>query len=387
MKLVIITSRLPDILDKGDKLRIFHQIKHLSKFHEIHLISLSSSKEHLINKDLERYIKKIHLIEISNIDRLLNLFYYTIIKNLPAQVAYFYSKKAQRNIDDIIKKTNPDWIYSQLIRTSEYVKSKPYKKLIDYMDSFSLGLKRRSAATNIFTKMIINFEYRRVKKYENHIFDYFDIHTIISEFDRTNIDHKKKKNIFIIKNGVDTDYFKKKKKNVSKNIILFVGNMSYKPNVLAAKFICKKIFPLVKVNNPKCKVLIAGSSPNREVKSLSKLDENIIVTGFLPDIRDAYEKADIFVAPMLIGSGLQNKILEAMSMKIPCITTEITNRSINANKDQVIIANTAKSFSDYCLELFNNSEKASVLAENGCNFVKSNFDWKILTEELNRLLK
>lgn len=386
MKVVIITSRIPEILDKGDKLRIFHQIRYLSKFHEIHLISLSSKEKTLKNSQVEKYIKRLHVIEISKIDRIFNLIYYTIIKKLPVQVAYFYSKKAQNQIDDIIKECNPDWIYTQLIRTSEYVKSKPHKKMIDYMDSFSLGLKRRMKDSNIFTKVLINFEYNRVREYESYIFDYFNIHTIISEFDRMNINHKHKQNIVIIKNGVDTNYFKRKHKNINKNIILFVGNMSYKPNILAARFICKKVFPLVKQKFADCKVIIAGSSPNREVYNLSRIDNNIIVTGFLTDIREAYEKANIFIAPMFIGSGLQNKILEAMSMKIPCITTNIVNNSINAKKNQIIIACEERAFSDYCIEVFNNSEKASELAENGCNFVKCNFDWEILTERLNKLL-
>ena len=114
------------------------------------------------------------------------------------------------------------------------------------MDCFSLGLKRRMKKSNLLMKMIIFFEYQRVKKYESTIYDFFNIHTIISEFDQKHINHKKNNKIQIIKNGIDTKYFKRKNTQYQKNTILFVGNMSYKPNVLAAKFICEKIFPLVK---------------------------------------------------------------------------------------------------------------------------------------------
>ena len=76
------------------------------------------------------------------------------------------------------------------------------------------------------------------------------------------------------------------------------------------------------------KVIIAGSNPNKEVRKLSKLNKKINVTGFVEDIKDEYEKGTVFVAPMFIGSGLQNKLLEAMSMKIPCITTENSQQVI-----------------------------------------------------------
>ena len=104
MKIVIITPRVPEILDKGDKLRIFHQIKHLSISNEIHLISLSTNNHAFINKDLEKYITSFHVIKTSKIKRILNLIFYSITKKLPLQVAYYFSKKNKKIIDKKIHK-------------------------------------------------------------------------------------------------------------------------------------------------------------------------------------------------------------------------------------------------------------------------------------------
>lgn len=387
MKIVIITPRVPKILDKGDKLRIFYQIKHLSISNEIHLISLSTNNHALINKDLEKYITSFHVIKTSKIKRILNLIFYSITKKIPFQVAYYFSKKNKKIIDKIITNLEPDYIYCQLIRTSEYVKNRHENKIIDFMDCFSIGLKRRSEKSNFFMKMIVLFEYKRVKEYESKIFDFFKNHTIISEVDQKYINHKKKSEIAIIPNGIDLTYFKRKSKKYTTNTIIFVGNMSYKPNVLAAKFICEKILPIVEKKVKNTKVIIAGSSPNRLVRKLAKKNKNIIITGFINDIRDAYEKGTVFIAPMFIGSGLQNKLLEAMSMKLPCITTELANKSLNATKNEIIIANNEKEFAKHCIELFNNKEKTLNLIENGYKFVKSKFDWKKSTEEINKLIK
>ncbi len=387
MKIVIITPRVPEILDKGDKLRIFHQIKYLSISNEIHLISLSSNRTKKLNKELENYVTSFHIISTSKKKRILNLIYYSIIKKLPLQVSYYYSKKNKEKINQIITNLKPDYIYCQLIRTAEYIKERNEKKIIDFMDCFSLGLKRRAKVSNILMKNIILFEYKRVKKYESEIFNFFKIHSIISEVDQKHINHKKNKKIIIIENGINTDYFKRKTNKYEKNTIIFVGNMSYKPNVIAAKYICEKILPLVERKIKNTKVIIAGSNPNKEVKKLSKLSKNIIITGFMTDIREAYEKGTVFIAPMFIGSGLQNKLLEAMSMKIPCITTKLANKSLNAAENEIMIAGNEHEFAESCVKLFNNKEKSLNIIENGYKFVKSKFNWEESTNKINKLLK
>lgn len=387
MKIIILTPRVPEILDKGDKLRIFHQIKYLSISNEIHLISLSSNKNKKLNKELEKYVTSFHIITTSKKKRLLNLIYYTITKKLPLQVSYYFSQKNKEKINQIITNLKPDYIFCQLIRTAEYIKDRKEKKIIDFMDCFSLGLKRRAKKSNILIKSIILFEYQRVKDYESKIFNFFEKHFIISEFDQKHINHKQNKKIVIIENGIDTNYFKRKTNNYEKNTIIFVGNMGYKPNVIAAKFICKKILPLVERKIKNTKVIIAGSNPNKEVKELSKLSKNIIITGFMEDVREAYEKGTVFIAPMFIGSGLQNKLLEAMSMKIPCITTELANKSLNATKNEIMIASNEYQFAKNCIKLFNNNKESLNMIENGYKFVKSKFNWKKSTNKINKLLK
>ncbi len=387
MKIVIITPRVPEILDKGDKLRIFYQIKYLSISHEIHLISLGSNKNEKLNKELKKYVASFHIITTSKNKRIFNLIYYSITTKMPLQVSYYYSRVNKKKINKIISNLKPDYIYCQLIRTAEYVKDRHEEKVIDFMDCFSLGLKRRAKTSNFLIKNIINFEYRRVQKYESEIFNFFKKHSIISKFDRENINHRQNKKIIIVENGIDTDHFQRKKNIYKKNTIIFVGNMSYRPNVIAAKFICKKILPLVEMEIKNTKVIIAGSNPNKEVKELSKLNKNIQITGFIKDIRTAYEKGTVFIAPMFIGSGLQNKLLEAMSMKIPCITTELANRSLNASKNEIIIASNEHQFAKSCIKLFNNKEKSLNIIENGYKFVKSKFNWEKSTNKINKLLK
>jgi glycosyltransferase involved in cell wall biosynthesis len=126
----------------------------------------------------------------------------------------------------------------------------------------------------------------------------------------------------IVENGIDTNFFSPKIDNSEIDFtILFTGNMSYPPNIDAALFLAKEIMPLVWNKIPKCKLTISGVDPDRSIKNLE--NELIEVTGKVDDIRTAYSTATLFVAPMRIGTGMQNKILEALSMELPVITTSM----------------------------------------------------------------
>ena len=114
-------------------------------------------------------------------------------------------------------------------------------------------------------------------------------------------------------------FFNPKKRIKKKYELVFTGNMSYPPNVNAVEYIAKELMPLLIERKPDIKLLIAGATPANSVKALSS--ENILVSGWLDDIRDAYNDASVFLAPLQIGTGLQNKLLEAMCMEVPCITS------------------------------------------------------------------
>ena len=141
MKLIFLTSRFPYPINKGDKLRSYHQIKELSIQNDIYLISLSESKvsERSI-VELNKYCKSVHVYHISLINRIFNLFK-TLINNRPFQVNYFYHQKIQKKINSNISIINPDHIICQLVRTALYVKDEhSIPKTIDYMDALSKGL-------------------------------------------------------------------------------------------------------------------------------------------------------------------------------------------------------------------------------------------------------
>ncbi len=385
MKLFVILSRVPYPLEKGDKLRAFNQIKQLSKKHQIVLLALNDDKldERAID-ELKKYCVAISIVPFSKLTVFFNLIR-ALFNGKPLQVGYFYFSKAQKKVDELIKKHNPDHIYCQLIRTSEYVKKyKNVPKTLDYMDVFSKGIERRKTTDSLFMKPFLAMEYKRLLAYENLVFDYFKNKTIISEQDKNFIPHPKRQEIKVVPNGVDTDYFVPVELE-KKYDLLFNGNMNYPPNVESVEYLVNKIMPLVWDKQPNTSLLISGASPNKKVLALKS--GRVEVSGWVDDIRDNFAQSKILIAPMQISIGLQNKLLEAMAMKIPCVTSTLANNAIGAkHNNQIIVADTPEQYADSIIELLQNPQKAKQIGINGYRFVLNNFNWNTTTSILDKLI-
>lgn len=381
MKLMVILSRIPYPLEKGDKLRAYHQIRCLAVKNEIHLVALSHLPVHPeAYKELSKFCKTIRFFKIPWYIAYINLIF-TFFSTKPFQVGYFYSRSIHTKISKIISNIEPDHIYCQLIRVAEYVKNANIPKTLDYQDVFSKGVQRRIEKSAWFLKPILKMEYLRLLKYENDIFKYFNHKTIISEPDRQFIPHDQKNEIVIIGNGVDTDYFQPIETE-KKYDLVFTGNMGYPPNVDAAVFLVKEILPLI--GNRNITLLLAGASPHHRVKSLQS--ENVTVTGWVDDIRYCYASSRVFIAPMNIGTGLQNKLLEAMAMKLPSITSRLANSALNAKDgSDILVGSTAQEFAKHIIDLLENDQLAEQISINGHQFVIDHFNWEAITGKLNLL--
>lgn len=384
MRIFVLSSRVPFPLEKGDKLRIYHQVKYLAQKHSIHLCCLSSEKVHPeAKKELLAFCDELSIIKLNKINTAWNLFF-NLFTDQPFQVAYFYQKRAAKQISQKIQDFKPDHIYAQLIRTSEYVKNfHSVKKTIDYMDSLSKGMDRRAKNTPHLYRPLVRSEAQRLLRYENLIFEYFDHHTIISAQDRDSIWHQKRKNITIIPNGIDTKFFFPKDHQKTFDV-LFSGNMSYLPNIDSAVFLAEEIFPHLLQIKPQSRLLLAGASPTKKVRNLAS--DSIQVSGWMNDIREAYWSSKVFVAPLRLGSGLQNKLLEAMLLKIPCITTSMANNALGAVPGQsIIIAETPKAFSEQIAKLLDEPDYYHRIAEGGRQHILDHFNWATATAKLEQL--
>lgn len=386
-KLVFITSRFPYPLDKGDKLRVFNQLKFLSKEFEVHLICINEKKntQDELN-EVSAICHSIHCFILPKYKRLYSLVS-SLWKGTPFQVAYFYNKKIDSKIKKIITKTNPRYIHCHLIRTLEYIKTtKICPVSLDFMDAFANGMeKKEQIELNPFKKLLYRYEKEKLIKYESEAFKHAEHYCIISEQDSQFIFNPFFKKIEIVANGVDFDQFYPRKVT-KKYDLVFMGNMSYPPNIIAVTYLVEQIMPLVHEIRPTTNLLIAGIGANKKIKNYQ--NKNIHVIERYDDISDSLALSRIMVAPMLISIGLQNKIIQAMAMQVPCIVSPSSNNPIGArNGTDIIEAEEPEQYTSAILELLDDNNKREQIAQAGFNFVRSNFSWEKQNEHLKKMIE
>jgi glycosyltransferase involved in cell wall biosynthesis len=381
-KIAVILSRFPYPLDKGDKLRAFHQIAYIAQLHDVYLYALHEEAISVqAMKALEPFCKDICLYKLNKIEigfQILRSF----ITQLPVQVGYFYSRRHHKKMTQDIINVKPDTVYCQLSRTAFYGKDLPFRKVIDFQDAFSTNYERMQRTFTGVKKYFYKREGQRMKVFEKNMARWFDEATIISAFDKAKIDISPNR-MMVVSNGVDTRYFHSL--NAIKTCdILFAGNLSYRPNRQAVIYLLEKIAPKLIPLKPTIKIKIVGAS-GQEFKHFES--DNIQISGWVDDIRESYDSAKIFVAPLFTGAGLQNKLLEAMSMGVPCVTTSVTNASLMATENEhVLLANNDDEFVSTIIELLNNTNLQHKLSLNARALVIENFSWEVANQKLVSLL-
>lgn len=373
--MVILTSRFPYPLERGDKLRIYHHIRLLAEQYEIYLLSLSDKP--VAEEDIAHvasFCKEVHLRYVKKWDIALSLLK-GIMSSLPFQVHYFLRASHREAFTEKITAIDPAVVYCQLLRMVPYAQDLPFPKALDYMDTFSLGMRRRVTNSPWWQRPLLRWEQSRLRAYEKTVFPWFDAHSIISTQDQQALPLQDSSGIEIIPNGVDTDFFQPAPEVQPDQEVVFVGNMGYFPNVEASKLLAFEIVPAVRKRIP-CKLLLAGARPSTEVQLL-EAEPHVALTGWLDDIRDGYRRGKIFVAPLFAGSGQQNKILEAMSLGMPCIVTSIVNEAIGGEHGKhVLVANSIEEFVESTIQLLEDEQLRTSMGKAARQYVQQTYDWE-----------
>jgi sugar transferase (PEP-CTERM/EpsH1 system associated) len=373
VRILFVLSRVPYPLEKGDKLRAFHLIRELSKRHEIYLFCLADAEvDARAEEELKRYCTEVYIHRFRAINKLMNLAR-AVVSRKPFQVEYFHSPQAQQAFNAFLEEHLPQQIFCQLIRTAEYVR--PYRvipKAIDYMDAFSAGMEKMARASKWPLSVVMHEEHRRLVRYEKDVAKLFHQHYIISEQDKACL--KLDVPLTVLPNGIDPLFFQSREEPKSRDL-LFTGNMSYRPNVESARFLVQEVMPLLWKTHPELRLCLAGANPSAAVLALKSA--RVEVTGWVDDIHAVYASARIFIAPMLINSGLQNKLLEAMASGLPCITSSLANNALGARPShEILIADHATEARDAVVKLLMDKGLSASLAAQGKAYATSTYSWE-----------
>ena len=191
----------------------------------------------------------------------------------------------------------------------------------------------------------------------------------------------------IVPQGVDEKYWKRQVPASGTNCIVFSGAMNYSPNEDAALFLLDSVLPLVRLSIPNLQVLVVGRDPSPELLKASRRDNDVTVTGAVDDVRPYLERADVFVAAIRFASGVQNKVLEAMAMEIPVVTTPVVAAGLRFDgvDPHLVIGRTAEEIAAGVTHLLRHPEERKALAASGRRFIEVHCSWSRSAEKLENL--
>ena len=394
MKILVCTQKIPYPLTSGDNLRIYNIFKKLSKNHRVYLLYNNTSQN---NQESLAVIEKsgifkdctpLNLPESSLIDRAIGLMFSD--SKLFSKIGYFKFKEDVKNkVSEIVKKNKIEVIHSHDLFVSLLLSDfNAIPKLLDPTDSHALYYKRelRSLQNPIdfFTKFL---RFIAMRRGENRLLKKFDVTTVVSPIDQKYLKKlDKDANIMVIPNGVAVDYFSPIK-SVKEDYpsILFSGTLNFSPNIDAIFYIHNKILPLIRAQIPELKFYVVGANPSPKIKNMAN-EDNIIVTGFVEDIRHYILKASVVLAPMRKGSGIKNKILEAMAMEKPVVTNPTGVEALSKEaKSCLLIGETADKIANHVINLLRDGEKRIELGKKGREIVMREYTWDRVAEKYEKL--
>ena len=309
------------------------------------------------------------------------------LKNLfsrkPIQVGGYYFKTVQRWIDKHFKEY--DLVYCNHIRTTEYARRLPCKKVLDFHDAISMNYKDALKRARGFWKVFYFIEDKRLLPYELEVLRDFDKYFITSQADKDYLlaNTSMPADIKVIPMGVDENVLRRSQNVEEKNWIVFLGKMNYYPNEDAAVYFARQVFPLLRSKLKNVKFIIVGAYPTRRVQALSKIP-GVEVTGFVDDPYEYLGRAKVVVAPIRLGAGIQNKILEAMALRKPVVTTSKGARGIAGGADgkHFVVADDPEKMAEKILKLLNDSERRREIGQNARALIEERYTWDVIGVKL-----
>ncbi len=381
-RLVVLASRLPWSLDKGDKLRLYHQIKELSADYHIYLICLSHRPpewQHI--EPLLALCTSVRYFTLSRSKRLFNVVraYFT---KMPLQVAYFYDARLHHQIITYIGLIDPAIVYTQLLRMAPYGADVEGYKVLDYMDAGGLNKLAEQYSTNLLSRLILRQETKKVQDYEAFMFSFFDHATVISERDRLSMPERIRKDLVVVNNGVNVPKSLADKRE-GKKVIGFIGNLSYRHNQRAVDYLLDELIPLLPED---ITIHIAGAGHYDRLSTINFVRVNYL--GYVDSVQAFFADITLFIAAIFSGSGIQNKVLEAMAHAVPVVTTSFVNEAIRGSANyHLLVSDTSEGMAKSIIDLLSQPENMNKLGLRGKEFVQEHFCWEEVTRPLKQIFK
>ncbi|MCF8063125.1 MAG: TIGR03087 family PEP-CTERM/XrtA system glycosyltransferase [Deltaproteobacteria bacterium] len=404
MKILYLAHRIPYPPNKGDKIRSFHEIRSLTKAHEVHLACLVDDPADMkYRKDLETLCQRVLAVPLGRTrSRIAGLV--SLLSGGAASTGYFYSPALQRTLNRWISSETYDAAVCFSTPMAEYlfrapawnggrrsIAGTPPRRVMDFCDVDSDKWRQYARESSFPGSLLFGIESRRLLRYEMRVNQAFDHSLFVSrpEADLFAELFPGARNVHAVSNGVDHAFFspdfsghvgsakpaEPPEPKLHRPALLFTGAMDYHANVDGVAWFADEMLPAIRSRCPEAVLYIVGSRPGPKVRALGARP-GIHVTGFVQDVRPFYAQADVCVIPLRLARGVQNKVLEAMSMARPVVATSRANQGIRAVPgEHLLVRDTAAGFQEAVLSLLEDRTAGEDLGRRARAFVCARHDW------------
>lgn len=377
--LLVLTSRFPYPVVGGDRLRLYRLCVELAKDHQLTLVSLCDDRADLtapipadgVFANVERfYLPKWR----SWANSLL-----AIPGRTPLQVAYYRSAAFIARARELA--ASHDGVLAHLIRTGDGIADLSGVKFLELTDAISLNYDRAKSASRRHwldpRTLAYRLETGRLKAYEQQIVAKFDRSFLVSEIDLDHLfaaDDPRRNKVLVCGNGVDLDALGYQFDPAGSDVA-FIGNLKSLQNFDAALHFAADILPLVRAQRPEVRFRVVGRIDEASAATLARF-AGVDVVGEVADVAEALRGAGVGVAPLRIGAGVQNKVLEYFALGLPCVSTPLALEGFGAiDGRELLVAEQPQQFADAVVRLVDDRQAASKLAALARTYVEQHHSW------------
>ncbi len=401
MKILIAPKEFPHSKVIGGPILVYNRIKYLSRRHEIGLASFIREEDRQYLSSIEPYLSDLALMPHpqprSRFRRIMDF----LSSEVPPYMCNTKSPKMRKTVAKMTRQGDYDVVIAEYTVMGQYVhRSNPEinprtKRVISCHECYTIARKKVRDHYGVFSELGFGamLDLRGLESYEFEMYRQADkVLTLTPEEKESVLKYDPTLDIEVVPHGVDTEYFIPRSGQVQETAVGFLGNYPHDPNRDAVMYFLTEMWAELKRRVSGIKFYVIGRGPTKDILAAAREDHDIIVTGQVDDVREYLEKVKVFVAPIRLGKGFRGKILEAMAMAIPVVSTRLGAEGIAVrDRDNIMLAESPEEFVRVTEELFQDGELCRRIGLNGRRLAEENYSWgkgvEILEDVLERLVQ
>jgi glycosyltransferase involved in cell wall biosynthesis len=394
VKILLTCKQFPHSKVIGGPIIIYNRLKHLSRRHLVSLAAFAHEEEKEYLPSVKPFCHDLQLVPYPRERSLLKIAWDFFASPVPPYFRQAYdSPGMSRVIGKMIQKDRYDFVIAEYSVMGQFIHNNsalpPVRRIISVHESYYLARKKAFRHHKLgLEKLREAVNLKGLKKYEFDMYRQADkVLTLTPEGKEELLAVCPELDISIVPHGVDVDYFAFSDLRDAEESIVFVGNYLHYPNVDAVLYFHREMWPLLKNLLPKIKFYIVGQAPPADIQRLAQ-DESIVVTGRVDDVRPYLKKGRVFICPVDLGGGFRGKILEAMAMGLPVVSTSLGAEGIPIQDgENIIIGDDPQRFAQGVVELMKNEVLFRRIAKKARQLMEEKYAWGKGVEVMERILE